>query len=835
MNTVDKKRINTLLAYKGAPKGNVENDFRVALYLVAAIYNLDFSNQSKLGICSHLMGNVGYKGDASKLKKQDFIQCLDDLVAAGALTQLGSNRVYFATRELNEFTSKVSAYEDKAMSEAFGEKYYSYTVSDASGKSYSLNSDFLLLPNDEVVATASASSEIAFVKSVSKVRQCVLGRLMNLGSGKKYALIPDEPNLQSFKFSFAKPSDIGEAKSGDVVIAKIEKRTSKEIFVSVREVVKDIGNLNNIIVMAVLRNDIPNAWPENLLRTLNRVPDEVTEADTRGRTDLRDLPLVTIDGEDARDFDDAVYCKKEKKGWKLYVSIADVSYYVKPNTLLDKEAMNRCNSCYFPNFVIPMLPEKLSNGICSLNPDVDRLCMTCEMDISNKGQIEHYRFYPAVMRSHARLTYNEAWQMIEEGTARFEEHNAVIEDVKELYNLYQALKQDRIHRGGISIETEEKTFIFDENMEITGIKPLVRNDAHKLIEECMIAANVAAASYVDSKKAHTLYRVHARPMEKKLSLLVTQLARFGYSLPGGRDPVPKDFMKLADAISKRENATFLNELILRSMSKAEYTPDNIGHFGLALDKYAHFTSPIRRYADLQLHRVIKHLLEKEGDFAWGKIGARSYTKAELAALGAKCTEREIAADIAEREVDATLACIYMEQFVGEIVKGTVTACESFGVFVHLDDYGVDGMIYIGNFDSYMEYDPMSNTLSSETGLSFGVGKKVEVIINGINQQEHKIDLLPVNKKNRKLIDGLKKERDRNLEKRRKISENSPKTDKVQVLKNLSDISSAKAAEDSDVILRVKEKSSFIGQEYIQNPYEPAIGMSQIKSRKRRRK
>lgn len=832
MNTNEKKKISSLLALKTAPVGKIEQDFKVALYVVAALYQLDFANKANFGMCSNFMGCVGFKADITKFNLQDYYDCLDLLVAEGALVALGKGRVFVAPNDFNEFTAKVSAVEDKFKG-MDGEKYYRYVVSDELGNQYTLNTDYVILPNDEVIAVASKTGDIAYVKTISKVRQCVLGRIMSLGK-KGTQLMPDEPNIKQLTFSFATKEDLGEAKSGDVVIAQILERKPNCFIVKTREVVKDIGNLNNIILMSVLRNDIPNVWPDNLIKSLSRVPTEVTAEEGKGRVDLRNIPLVTIDGEDARDFDDAVYCKKEDKGWRLFVSIADVSSYVKPGTLLDKEAVNRCNSCYFPNFVIPMLPEKLSNGICSLNPDVDRLCMTCEMEISKQGKIEKYRFYPAIMRSHARLTYNEAWMMIQEGKAKFDEHNAVIGDVKELFNLYQAFKKDRVNRGGISVESEELHFVFNEDMEIEGVQPLDRNDAHKLIEECMIAANVAAASFVAERKAQTLYRVHAKPTEKKLGLLYTQLARFGLSLTGGDEPSSKDFMKLADSIANREDAKIINELILRSMSKAEYTPENIGHFGLALEKYAHFTSPIRRYADLQLHRVIKYLLEKEEKRDWGKIGARSYTKPELVALGVKCTDREIAADMAEREVDATLACIYMEKFIGEVVNGTVTACTSFGVFVRLDDYGVDGMIYIGNFDSFMKFDERTQTLVSNRGDAYSIGKKIKVVVAGIDEENHKIDLRP-NSMSKADLTYLRKERDSLVAKRKKISQNAPKSDKEMILKSLSDISIAKDASETDSILRPQSKSNFVAQEYISNPYESAVNMGQIKFPKKNKK
>ena len=826
----EKKRIEALLKLKTAPEGMIESNFAVALYVVAALYQFDFSSPSNLGMCSSLLGSVGYKGDLGKFSQEDYFNTLSDLEAKGSLVALPNGHSYATADDICTIKGKVRVIENNLV-KGF-EKIYSYVIDDEEGKEYTLNTDYVILPNDEVEAIITKSSNIAYVKRIVKVRQCVLGRLLPLGK-KLVSLVPDEPTLKDLAFNYANPSDLGDAKSGDVVIAEIVKRINSTTFqVKTRQVVKDIGNLNNIIVMAVLRNDIPNVWPENLVRSLSRIPDAVDEKEAKGRVDLRNIPLVTIDGEDARDFDDAVYCKKEGSSYRLFVSIADVSTYVKPGTLLDKEAMNRCNSCYFPNFVIPMLPEKLSNGICSLNPDVDRLCMTCEMVIDKHGNIDNYRFYPAIMRSHARLTYNEAWQMISEGTARFEEHKAVIDDVKELYNLYELFKKNRINRGGISVESEELHFVFDENMEIQGVKPLERNDAHKLIEECMIAANVAAARFVSEHKAHTLYRVHAKPMEKKLSLLISQLARFGLSLPGKDEPSSKDFMNLSDLVAKREDGKLINELILRAMSKAEYTPENIGHFGLALEKYAHFTSPIRRYADLQLHRVIKYLLEHDAPYEWGKIGSRSYTKSELVALGAKCTQREIAAEVAEREVDSTLACIYMEKFIGEVVEGTVTAVASFGAFMRLEDFGVDGMIYIGNFDSYMNYSERDQTLVSQTGQVYAVGKKVKVVIAGVDQETRKIDLIPASSRFVS-TKALKKERDALLEKRRKISQNAPKSDKEKLLKSLKDISQAREANPEDTILRPDFANASIGKELMDNT--SPLGMNKIKVSKKNKK
>ncbi|MBO6257968.1 MAG: ribonuclease R [Succinivibrio sp.] len=806
-----KKQIERLLSAKNAPKGAVERDFSTALYLVAALYQVDFGTASNLGMCANLLGTVGFRGSLAELDLADYQTTLAKLEKKGALVRLGDSQVYAAKDEVSVFVAKVRAKEDTTYFAKDREKHFIFYVEDAQGEEYLLRSGYVILPNDEVEVCAVKKDGVvgrAFVSSIIKKRVCVLGRIMLTGgkSRRVATIMPDEPNLKSLVFEYEANEDLGQAESGDVVIAEIVKRLADRCYVKTREVVRNLGNLNSIIVRAVMANDLPVAWPDNVIHSLSRVPKEVKSEETKGREDLRELPLVTIDGEDARDFDDAVYCRREGSKWRLYVSIADVSYYVKVGTLLDKEAALRCNSNYFPNYVIPMLPEKLSNGICSLNPMVDRLCMTCEMVISAKGEIEKYEFYPAVMRSHARLTYSEAWQMITEGTTKIPEHEEVIADVAELYKLYKALNHAREKRGGLSIESTEVIFSFNEQMEITGIEPLVRNDAHKLIEECMIAANVAAATFVSEHKSQTLYRVHAKPTEKKLSLLSGQLARFGLSLTGGDDPKPQDYARLYQAISARNDADILGELLLRSMSKAEYSPDNIGHFGLALEKYAHFTSPIRRYADLQLHRVIKYLLEKDKKRSWGKIGAKAYTKEELLAIGSRCNDRELAADTAEHQVDFELSCVFLQQFIGEKLEGTITACTSFGAFVRLDRFMVDGMIYIGNFPSYMEYNEKNQTLVSERGKVYSIGQKLTVILASVDPEAHKIDLFlpgsgmpyakgPAPKKKKK---GKKGE----------IEETPAVVDKEIIFKRIADISRVQDATNEDLIKKAVKESDF---------------------------
>lgn len=801
--------ISKLLKSKVAPKGDISKDFSVALFVVATLYELDFSRPSDLAMANHFFCSVGFN-EFSKISTHQINDTLEKLVESGALVRLHS-QIYAAKSYIHQFTAKVkvrtqsfNAIPKDVLNEPKNNVNYFYYVEDDEGKEYSLISDLMLLPKDEVLVSNVKFSNKAYVNTITKVRQSVLGRFMpdsTLGTIKA-----DEKELEGFVFTLESKQDLNGARSGDVVICEIKRRINALCCsVKVREIVHDIGNLNNIIVMAVLRNEIPNVWPDNLIRSLNKIPDTVEKDDLYGRVDLRELPLVTIDGEDARDFDDAVYCKKEGKKYRLYVSIADVSYYVRPSSLLDKEAVNRCNSSYFPNYVIPMLPEKLSNGICSLNPNVDRCCMTCEMEISALGKIEKYKFYPAVMRSHARLTYTEAWHMIEKGEALNKEHQAQVQDVKELYNLYKAFIKDRTRRGGISVESQEMHFIFDENLEIQGVEPVVRNDAHKLIEECMIAANVAAACFVAEHGYQTLYRDHAKMPEKKLEMLKGQLIRYGLTIPGGESPTPKDIQKLTSIIENREDGRVINEMILRAMAKAEYSPENIGHFGLALEKYAHFTSPIRRYADLQLHRVIKYILAKECHMDIGKMGQRSYTKAELVALGSKCTQREIASDTAEKEVDAALACIYALNFIGETVKGTITGCSRFGVFVHLDDLCVDGMIYIGNMPYYMYYNDKNQTLSSPF-KTYCVGDEISVVVAGVDLEEHKVDLLPeeITAKQKKT---LNKKKEKVLDERVKQVSKRKVSDKEEILNRIKDISDTRDAKETDLVERKIRKQS----------------------------
>ena len=364
--------------------------------------------------------------------------------------------------------------------------------------------------------------------------------------------------------------------------------------------------------IAIRNHDIPHVWPNAVEKQVKKFQEEVPEEAKQGRIDLRRLPLVTIDGEDARDFDDAVYCEKTAGGgWRLWVAIADVSYYVRLRSALDTEAYNRGNSVYFPNRVVPMLPEILSNGLCSLNPQVDRLCMVCEINLSAKGKMIGYQFYEAVMNSHARLTYTKVARILDNDEELSERYASLVPHLQELHNMYRALVNARHERGAIDFETIESKFVFNAMGRIESIEPVVRNDAHKIIEECMILANIAAADFVERHQEPALFRIHDGPSEEKLTGFRSFLSECGLSLRGGLKPTTADYAELLEQVRERPDHELIQTMLLRSLSQAVYHLDNIGHFGLALEEYAHFTSPIRRYPDLTLHRAIKYLLAKE--------------------------------------------------------------------------------------------------------------------------------------------------------------------------------------------------------------------------------
>jgi len=490
------------------------------------------------------------------------------------------------------------------------------------------------------------------------------------------------------------------------------------------------------IDVAIRTYDLPSTWPDEVIQQIKPYKKVVAEDAKQGRVDLRDMPLVTIDGEDARDFDDAVFCSKTPKGWKLLVAIADVSHYVQPNSALDLEARNRSTSVYFPEQVIPMLPEVLSNGLCSINPDEDRLSMVCEMFINEQGQVIRSRFFDAVMRSHARLTYNKVSAMLEGNHKKLrKKYKAVLPHLEAMYALYKAMREQREVRGAMDFDTQETQIIFADDRKIDKIIPVQRNDAHKLIEEFMIAANSSAARYLNRKKMPRLLRIHEGPSDEKIKTLKTFLGELGLHMGGGDKPTPVDYMHLTASIKDRPDAHLIQTVLLRSMSQAVYSPEKKGHFGLALEAYTHFTSPIRRYPDLMVHRAIRHCIE-------GKSPESFYCGfPEIATLGEHCSSNERRADEATRDVVSWLKCEYMQDKIGESFPGIISAVTGFGFFVELADLYVEGLVHVTSLgQDFFKFDPTSHQLKGErTGMRYRLGDKVNVIVAGVNLDEKKID------------------------------------------------------------------------------------------------
>lgn len=530
----------------------------------------------------------------------------------------------------------------------------------------------------------------------------------------------------------------GDARNGQLVVCEIvEPPTGNRPPIGrVLTVLGDRLTASLVVEAAIHSHGIPYEWPPEVLREAESTALEVTSADHEGRVDLRELPLVTIDGEDAKDFDDAVYCEQDRNGFRVVVAIADVSHYVRPGSALDREATNRATSVYFPGFVVPMLPETLSNGICSLRPKVDRLCMVCDMRVDREGNVTGSKFYPAVMRSHARLTYTQVWQAVggDDAQARAQLGD-VLEPVLRLFKLYRVFAKRRSQRGALEFESAEVSFRLAPNGSVESMGAYERNDAHKLIEECMIAANVEAAKFLLRKKMPAPFRVHDRPPERKYEDLQEFLAEFGLTLPAHSSVTPLDYARLLTKVRKRADASLLESVLLRSMSLAVYQPENIGHFGLALEAYAHFTSPIRRYADLLVHRAIRHTVEG------GKPSSYHYGGHDIAALSVHCSENSRRAEEAERDVDERYKCAWMEQHVGSSFQGTISGVTSFGLFVELDESRVNGLVHVTQLpNDYYHFDPVRKLLSGERRRrSFRLGDRVTVLVLRASLEERKID------------------------------------------------------------------------------------------------
>ncbi len=523
-------------------------------------------------------------------------------------------------------------------------------------------------------------------------------------------------------------------------------------------VVEMLGDINRPGVatdVAVRQHDIPYEWPEDVEREARRFAAEPGEEDKQARVDLRELPLITIDGEDARDFDDAVFCEPKKSGgWRLWVAIADVSHYVSIGSALDEEAQKRATSVYFPDRVVPMLPEALSNGLCSLKPEVERLCMVCEMTISAQGRLSGYTFYEGVMRSHARFTYNEVAALLTgEADADLQSRRkSFLPQLRDLHDLYKALRFARDQRGAIDFETVETRVIYDKQHRIAEIVPVQRNDAHKIIEECMLCANVATARLLEKSEMPALYRVHQRPSGDKLSNLRAFLGEIGLDLGGGDEPTPNDFQALLSSVAERPDASVIQVMMLRSLKQAMYQPDNHGHFGLHYPAYAHFTSPIRRYPDLLVHRCIRYLLRSNAALPQlaPQKGAKKlkpqdiypYDMGAMVALGEHCSMAERRADDASRDVMSWLKCEYLTEKVGESFEAVITAVTGFGFFAEMKPLYMEGLVHIGALGKdFYQFDAARQRLVGERNREvFALGDTVTVQILRVDVEDRKVDL-----------------------------------------------------------------------------------------------
>jgi ribonuclease R len=610
--------------------------------------------------------------------------------------------------------------------------------------------------------------EGTIVEVIERANRYVIGRLLN--ENGVWVVAPEDKRIGQDILLHGAP---GQAKAGQVVSVELMEQPSRytQPVGKIVEVLGDIDDPGMEIEIAVRKYGVPHEFSEAAKKMAAKLPGEVRDADLADRVDLRDVPLVTIDGEDARDFDDAVYCEPVKigrsNGYRLIVAIADVSHYVKPNDALDKDALERSTSVYFPRRVIPMLPEKLSNGLCSLNPAVDRLTLVCDAVITAKGDIKAYQFYPAVIHSAARLTYTEVAAILSNTKGpEAAKRQILVPHLLHLNEVFHALLQARQARGAIDFETTETYIVCNAAGKIEKILPRTRNDAHRLIEECMLAANVCAADLLARHKHPGLYRVHAGPTKEKLNQVRTFLKQMGLHLGGGETPAASDYAELIPKIKLRPDAVLLQTMLLRSMQQAVYSPDNLGHFGLAYEAYAHFTSPIRRYPDLLTHRAIKAVLQGKRYEPKGvdtselntmlspaarrmaaedKANGKAKKEGDLAvweSLGIHCSANERRADEASRDVEAWLKCYFVRDKLGEEFTGTISGVAPFGIFVQLDALFIEGLVHVTELGAdYFQYDEVRHELRGErTGIRYQLTDRVTVQVSRVDLDARKIDL-----------------------------------------------------------------------------------------------
>lgn len=593
-----------------------------------------------------------------------------------------------------------------------------------------------VFPNDRILVRVTGENrrgrmEGLVVEVLEQNTQQIVGRYLE-EKGIAFVDADDKAITQDI---IIPPDAAAGATHGQYVVAEVTLQPSfrRQPMGSIVEILGDKLTPGMEVELAIRAHNIPFEWPEDTLQEANTFPNALPEKEIANRNDLRHLPFVTIDGEDAKDFDDAVYCEKDSKGgWTLHVAIADVTHYVKPNSPLDNEAVVRGTSVYFPSKVIPMLPEVLSNNLCSLKPHVDRFAMVCKMHISADGLLKDHAFSEAVIKSHARLTYTEVADVLED---KQRGNKKLVPHLLEFQNLFNQLIKQRKQRGAIEFETVETRIVFGKQGKIDYIKPVQRNVAHKMIEEAMLITNVATAQFLTKANIKTLYRIHEKPDEKKLEGLRDYLKAFGLRLAGGNHPHPKDYSKLLERVMKRDDWQIIQTVMLRSLKQAVYSPDNVGHFGLAFDMYCQFTSPIRRYPDVLVHRAIKHILDKK------KPQRFAYDEEAMTALGESCSKTERRADEATREAVDWLKCEYMLDKVGESFDGIISGVTGFGVFVELKEIYVEGLLHITSLkNDYYQFDASLHRLTGrKSGKSYHLGGPIKVIVARVDLDQREID------------------------------------------------------------------------------------------------
>ncbi|HAE73514.1 MAG TPA: ribonuclease R [Gammaproteobacteria bacterium] len=590
----------------------------------------------------------------------------------------------------------------------------------------------LVFHGDKVKARLLNQRGDAQIVKVIESIKTVVGRL-HLDQDNAYVVVDDKRIRNKINISEVTEDNTDEQ---IVIVEIIKSPTFKSL--AVGKITQILGNYMDEGVetdSALYRNGIPVDFSEEALAQTAELPTVVTDEDKKGRIDITDMKLVTIDGEDSRDFDDAVFAEPTNKGWKLVVAIADVSHYVIEGSDLDNDAIDRGNSVYFPRRVVPMLPEALSNGLCSINPDVERLCMTCEMNIDSEGNLLDYKFYPAVMLSHARLTYTKVSQILEHhDQALTSEYASVLDNLNTLYDLYKALKAARTKRGVMDFDRIESQIIFNDKGKIDDIIARSRNDAHKLIEECMLMANQATAKFLAHNEEDFLYRIHPKPTAEKVETTRQFLTAVGLTLEGGVQPESKHFAKVLVDAKGRDDENIIKTVVLRTMKQAVYTPANEGHFGLAFDDYTHFTSPIRRYPDLLVHRAINRVLDKK---------KRKPSK-KMIETGAHLSVTERRADDASRDVEQWLKCEYMRDKVGDTFNGVISGVAGFGIFIELTDVFVEGMIAMRDMkDDYYIFDDVHHQLKGErTGRTFQLGDTIKIQVASVSLDDRQMVFTP---------------------------------------------------------------------------------------------